>query len=405
MLVPIYILVMGFPTKMAIPLSNVTIFGGAAVNMMLNVQKRHPHADRPLVDWDLILVMEPLTIGGAICGVFLNKLLPELVLGVLLVALLSFTAFKTYNKGVKTYNKETKELERNASRAAKSALAAAADEENDGGEGDSLLAGEEGGDEAGAAAGAGGSGIPATPEEQELAEVLAAESVTPMEKVGTLVAVFVVVIVANLLKGGGAFPSPLGVECGTLGYWTLTASMFVWLLVVSAKVRVDLIKAYEQKRRIGFKYVEGDVQWDAKATIRYPGLCFFAGFFAGMFGIGGGIIKGPLMLEMGVHPAVSSATSACMILFTSFTACTSYWMFGLLEESYLPCMVTLGLCATLVGQLGINEVVKRTGRSSYIILSIGSVVGLSAVMMGAQTFFAMAMGKEEQEASFCEAGE
>lgn len=60
-LVPIYILVMEFSPKHAIPLSNITVFGGAIANTILNTSKRHPLADRPLVDWDLILVMEPLS--------------------------------------------------------------------------------------------------------------------------------------------------------------------------------------------------------------------------------------------------------------------------------------------------------------------------------------------------------
>lgn len=72
-LVPLYILVLGFDPKHAIPLSNITIFGGAITNTLLNLSKRHPDADRPLVDWDLILVMEPLTIGGALVGSFINK--------------------------------------------------------------------------------------------------------------------------------------------------------------------------------------------------------------------------------------------------------------------------------------------------------------------------------------------
>jgi hypothetical protein len=65
-LVPIYILVMGFSLKHGIPLSNITILGGALANMLLNSSKRHPLADRPLVDWALILVMEPLMIAGAL---------------------------------------------------------------------------------------------------------------------------------------------------------------------------------------------------------------------------------------------------------------------------------------------------------------------------------------------------
>ena len=67
-LVPIFSLVHGFSAKHAIPLSNVTVFGGAVANTVLNARKRHPLADRPLVDWDLILVMEPLTIAGALIG-------------------------------------------------------------------------------------------------------------------------------------------------------------------------------------------------------------------------------------------------------------------------------------------------------------------------------------------------
>jgi hypothetical protein len=46
MLVPIYILVLGFLPKHAIPLSNVTVFGGAIANTWFNVKKRHPSADR-----------------------------------------------------------------------------------------------------------------------------------------------------------------------------------------------------------------------------------------------------------------------------------------------------------------------------------------------------------------------
>ena len=106
-LVPIYILIFGFSPKHAIPLSNITVFGGACANVLLNASKRHPLADRPLVDWDLILVMEPLTIAGALAGAFLNKVLPELFLTFMLVVLLSFTAYTTLTKARQMYRAET----------------------------------------------------------------------------------------------------------------------------------------------------------------------------------------------------------------------------------------------------------------------------------------------------------
>jgi uncharacterized membrane protein YfcA len=39
-----------------------------------------------------------------------------------------------------------------------------------------------------------------------------------------------------------------------------------------------------------------------------------------MFGLGGGVVQAPLMLEMGVSPPVTSATVATMTLYTSAAA-------------------------------------------------------------------------------------
>ncbi len=52
-------------------------------------------------------------------------------------------------------------------------------------------------------------------------------------KVGVLTGVFVVVLAVNLLKGGGAFPSPLGIKCGSYAFWGATGFIFVWVLGVS----------------------------------------------------------------------------------------------------------------------------------------------------------------------------
>ena len=65
-LVPLLIIVFEFNPKHAIPLSNFTILGSSIANVVINLPRRHPDADRPLIDWDLILVMEPLTMAGAV---------------------------------------------------------------------------------------------------------------------------------------------------------------------------------------------------------------------------------------------------------------------------------------------------------------------------------------------------
>merc|ERR1712194_77680 len=185
----------------------------------------------------------------------------------------------------------------------------------------------------------------------------------------------------NLMKGGGGFSSPLGIQCGSVLFWVANALMLGWILLVSTVARSYLVTRYELKQKIGFTYVDGDIQWDKRATILYPAICCLAGLFAGMFGVGGGIVKGPLMLAMGVHPSVASATSACMILFTSLTATTSFIVFGLMIFDYSIACFIVGFIATFVGQVILNQMMKKNNRNSYIAFSIGFIVLLSAFLM------------------------
>ena len=65
----------GFPAKYAVALSNFTIVGGAFANLFFNIGRRHSFKQKPLIDWDLILIMEPSTILGAVVGGYLNKVI------------------------------------------------------------------------------------------------------------------------------------------------------------------------------------------------------------------------------------------------------------------------------------------------------------------------------------------
>lgn len=384
-LIPIYILILGFSPKYAIPLANVTVFGGAIANTILNAPKRHPLADRPLVDWDLLLVMEPLTIGGSLIGAFLNKLLPENLLVIMLVLLLGFTANNTLTKAMKMYKKESEAIAKEiasqsgAILSEKTKLLKDAKSDKEAAKMTNMEQGKA----------ASSSGASSTEDAQILSKILEEETKTPMKNVWTLIATFVVVLFINLMKGGGAFPSPLGIECGSASFWISNVAMLGWTIFIAMIVRLYLIRRNATKEMVNYPFVEGDIKWDSKATIVYPGICTLAGFFAGMFGVGGGIVKGPLMLAMGVHPAVASATSACMILFTSSTATTSFVVFGLLTPDYAAFCFTLGFVATVGGQVGLHYLMRKFKRNSLIAFSIGAVVLLSAILMTIQSLVAM----------------
>uniref|UniRef100_A0A7S3K149 Uncharacterized protein n=1 Tax=Aureoumbra lagunensis TaxID=44058 RepID=A0A7S3K149_9STRA len=392
MLVPIYVLVLGFEPKFAIPLSNVTVLGGAITNVLMNAAKRHPLADRPLVDWDLLILMEPLTLAGALAGGFINKLAPEIVLTVMLVILLGLTTERTAKKGIKLYKKETEIKNAHLSK-----LAAEASASQDAEAGEALLGADDNTEE---------DENPSSEEEKrktikidpELKNIIDEEKETaPLWKVQVLLGMFILIVAINLAKGGGAFPSPLGIVCGSFLFWASTAFMFIALIGIAFYVRNYLVARTADKDRLGYNYVDGDFHWDATSSLKYPAICFFAGMCAGLFGIGGGIVNGPLMLELGVLPPVASATTACMILLTSTTAATTFIVFGLLAKDYGFHLFWVGVLATAVGQLGMSYLIKKSGRQSYVAFSIGAVVGLSTILMGFHGLISLAYQRADAD--------
>jgi uncharacterized membrane protein YfcA len=78
-----------------------------------------------------------------------------------------------------------------------------------------------------------------------------------------------------------------------------------------------------------------------------------------------------------------------MIVFTSFTAATSFIVFGLLVYDYAAVCFVLGFAATFAGQAGLAYVMRYSNRTSYIAFSIGAVVLLSAILMTTQSILSL----------------
>ena len=100
-------------------------------------------------------------------------------------------------------------------------------------------------------------------------------------------------------------------------------------------------------------------------------------------------MKGPLMLEMNVHPLVASATVAVMIFFTAVVATTSFIAFGILIWDYAWMFFFLGLISTAIGQFVVSYLIEVYERYSFVSLSIGAVVSISTVLMCLQGIFSL----------------
>jgi uncharacterized membrane protein YfcA len=63
-------------------------------------------------------------------------------------------------------------------------------------------------------------------------------------------------------------------------------------------------------------------------------MTFLAGLLAGLVGIGGGMVLGPLLLEIGMIPQVSSVSAALMVCFAASAAAVQYLMLGVYPLGY-----------------------------------------------------------------------
>ena len=85
----------------AIPLSRAAVFGAAVAFAAQNLLRATPPRGFPSqFAWDVIAMMEPMTLLGTAIGVRLNKMSPQWAIVILLVAVLGSAAWETWKKAV-----------------------------------------------------------------------------------------------------------------------------------------------------------------------------------------------------------------------------------------------------------------------------------------------------------------
>ena len=289
--------------------------------------------------------MEPPTLLGTIIGVFFNMMFPDWLIVVLVILTLSITSFVMFRNGYKRAKKENedrkKALENAASKEEEQSRPTTdynkldEDEESllkvdvpptqvvDQVEDSSDIKVEHHTDENTKTDDDGiGFSTRSSDEERELQAIYEAEKRTPFLKIVVLFTCWMTVFVLSLLKGGHGTPSILpGVTRCSVGYWILTVLSFPILGAMTLGIVFYLLKKHERKAQLGYQFVEGDVHWNRYNVTLYPIACVGAGILASMLGIGGGMIKSPLLLILGSDPVSSQAT-------TSFSKFSNYLIVG-----------------------------------------------------------------------------
>ncbi|RLN62207.1 hypothetical protein BBJ29_002356 [Phytophthora kernoviae] len=354
---PIYILIMDLSAKTAIPLSSITILGGAIGNLSLNLRRTREDSTEPLIDWDVILVMQPLLLLGATCGTFLNTIMPTWLLCILLVMVLSVTGTRTLQKAINARQKERWQCGVTPESSALLGIESSSI--------DTMKA-----------------SIMSKPEIEPRVDV-------PWRKLGALVGLFVVILAMNVLRGGKGFDSPVGIDSSSAWYPVLVTLPYVFLVCMSYFSLQNLGVTYQKQQSTGYELKPHEIEWTS-ASIRYfPMLSLAAGTVSGMFGIGGGIINGPLLLEVGIDASAASAMTATTVLFSSGMSAFNYLLMGSMDLHLAQLMLPMGFLMTYVGHVCLLKVVRHFNCPSLIIFSMATIVLISAAAMSVESIRAL----------------
>ncbi|KAL1524271.1 hypothetical protein AB1Y20_019174 [Prymnesium parvum] len=388
-LVPLFTLLGEFTEHEAIPLSIATVFGASAFSTLGNfLWLKHPLVPhRQLIAYDVVSALLPATLLGSTVGVFLNKLCPNWLIMVLLVSLCAFSGYRTVQQGFKRRAKESKE-------AAGGYAAVAMGEHEEHVHDDTvemhdmLSPVQDTKLQASTSARLDGPSsrpghIYAHHLQVEIEAEIAREARFPFGTLLMLCRTWLVVMGLSLLKGGHGAPSLIGIKCGTPGYWAVVLLNFPVLGGLGILIGRDLVRQHLRKVEMGYSYVDGDVQWDTDKVRLYPRVVAVGAVAAGLLGVGGGMILGPIFNELEFLPQVSSATSTIMVFFMSSATVGQFVIFGMLDMKYASFYGAVGVVGAIIGTKGAKVLIEKTGRASFLIFFLAIVLFGSGVLMAA----------------------
>ena len=89
LVIPLAIGCWGFSTTEAVAISNSTVFLGAMLRFFgFSIKQKHPYADKTVIDYNIASIMMPAVFLGSFSGLYLQAMLPEAVITILLTVIL-----------------------------------------------------------------------------------------------------------------------------------------------------------------------------------------------------------------------------------------------------------------------------------------------------------------------------
>ena len=400
--VPLLMLLVNFDATAAVPLSKAMILGAAIVAIIFvystKVTDHGSGLRKPAIDLNACILLQPLCLAGTVIGVFLNVLLPSWVIVVLLCLVLGFSTYKTFQKAFKQRKKDRRLSSIGVAGGLESRMPCEA-----------TLSGELNtltGTENEAMNNVistnprfdpveDGEGLPGmTTEEasnlerkkqvaydyvpkerrERYEELLKAETKLSIRKIGVLLLMWITIFVTALVKklDGGCGPT----------FWLMSVVPLLVAFIITFLSGKKIREEYKLKLDCGHEFAKTDFIWNDKHTMIYPIFALVAGIAAGMVGIGGGMVMGPLLLVMSEEsdPVVTTAISSVLVLFTSSSTTVQFLLLGVLQLDFAFFFAGFCVVAAVIGKVVFSPYITKHNKKSWILYCLGTVIGVSCVL-------------------------
>jgi len=344
--IPVLLLIMKFYAHEAIPISKMVIFVGAFASFIQNIKVKRPRRNVKALNYNLIIVNASNLLLGTIFGVTLNKILPNTLILFFLCIILFYYSIKTFKTFLKFYKAENSGdiFSMNSQMNTISSRYNNAD-------------------------------INQSQEDAIQRELYKDQFLIRWDKLKFVIIPFFIMAFLSLLR-----ESNMVSKCSLI-YWSLIFLFVIIVLIFDYFVIIHIEKEYDYRRFINFPYDDKDIKWTRNTIVKLSAIGFVAGFVAGTVGIGGGVILGPILLDLGIHPIVSSVTTNFLVLITSSSTTFQFILFKLLNFEYGFFCITFSALGSYCGTYLVNNYVKNTGKQSFIVLVLFMVVIISAVAL------------------------
>ncbi|AYU81603.1 Sulfite exporter TauE/SafE, putative [Leishmania donovani] len=366
-LVPMFCGLMEIPMQSAVGMSQSTICGQSTLNMYLIIRQKHPDSswDRPLINYQYLSLLLPPGLIGTLIGGILSKLCPDVLRLILLLVLLSVVLYRSWETMKKQYRQDTDPM--HVTVEANDANATSHRESYDGN-------GKSQSRELTETAGGAKKGlcediaVLPTPEQSPPPIERPPQSQYLQQELSMNIACFLVLLLFNIFR--------TYTVCGGFLYWLCVLVPVAFLSVVFYFNREKLRKLTESDP------AQMTFTWTQRNSVTYPMVAVLAGGSAAMLGIGGGLVLGFVLNEVGIVPQEASATGGMATFFIAFSSALHLLITGSLVVDFSVVFCIVGLCSSALGQLVIMNYIKRRGLSYLIIGSLVFVVGGSLVALG-----------------------